>query len=120
MAIGMCIGALVFEVSITAKLFPWEGVLLVCGAVSMLTRVSGSGVVDIVGCNVALCIPLLFLEGLPDPAVWFMSVTSLLISLCNAIFLLMKNHGNMLSNAMIVILWITVKKTDQYLKFLHF
>ena len=54
----MGIGVLVFEVSITAVLFPWKWVLLaggnltgVCGAVAMLTGVSVSGVVGIAGCN---------------------------------------------------------------------
>ena len=41
----------------------------------MFTRVSGTGVVGIAGCNDALHIPWLFLEGLSDPAVSSMSVT---------------------------------------------
>ena len=43
------------------------------------TGVSGSGVADIVGCSDVLCIPWLFLEGLPGPVVRFMSVINLLI-----------------------------------------
>ena len=54
------------------------------GTLARFTRVSGSGVVDIAGCSGVLHIPWLFLEGLPDPVVMFMSVTSLLISLCDA------------------------------------
>ena len=86
------VGVLVLEVSMTAELFPWEGVLLsgrvvtgVCSTVAVLTRVSGSGVVGIVGHNDVPHIPWLFLEGLPEPAVRLMSVTNLLISLCDAI-----------------------------------
>ena len=75
----------------------------------MLTEVSGIGVVGIVDCNDAPHIPWLFLEALPDPAVRLMSVTNLLISLCNAMVLLMKNHGSMLSNPMIVTPWRTEK-----------
>ena len=62
--IGMDIGVLVFEVSITAELFPREGVLLAngvltgeCSAVALFARFSGTGVVDITGCNDALHIP---------------------------------------------------------------
>ena len=62
-----------------------------------------------------------FLDGLPDLTVWFMSVTSLLISL----------HDAMLSIDVKLLWECTVKffdcqycgeqrKTDQYLKFLHF
>ena len=53
----------------------------------MLTRVSDSRVVGIVGCNDVSHIPLLFLEGLPDPSVRFLSVTNLLISLCDAMLI---------------------------------
>ena len=55
------------------------------GIVAGFTGVSDSGVADIVGCSSVLHIPWLFLEGLPDPVVMFMLVTSLLISLCDAI-----------------------------------
>ena len=85
------VGVLVLDVSMTVELFPWEGVLLsgrvvtgVWWAIAVLTRVSG-GVVGKVGCNDAPCNPWLFLEGLTEPAVRFISVTNLLISLCNAL-----------------------------------
>ena len=55
------------------------------GTVAGFTGVSGSGVVDIAGCSGVLHIPWLFLEGLQDPVVMFMLVTSLLTSLCDAI-----------------------------------
>ena len=55
------------------------------GTVAGFTGVSGSGVVDIVGCSGVLHIPWLFLEGLPHPVVIFMLVTSLLTSLHDAI-----------------------------------
>ena len=57
-------GVLGFEVSITAKLLPLEGILLttkvvtgVCGTVSVFTGVSGSRIVGIVGCSGVLHIP---------------------------------------------------------------
>ena len=50
-----------------------------------LAGVSGSELVGIMDCSGVLQIPWLFLEGLPDPVVTFMLVTSLLISLHDAI-----------------------------------
>ena len=78
--------------SVTAELLLSESILLAngdvigeFGTVAGFTRVSGSRVVDIAGCSRVLHIPWLFLEGLPDPIIMFMSVTSLLISLHDAI-----------------------------------
>ena len=83
-----------FGVSITAELLLSEGILLVtgvitavCGTVVVFTGVSGSGVLGIVGCSSVLCIPWLFLEGVPDPVIKFILVTSLMISLHNAMFI---------------------------------
>ena len=85
-------GELGIEVSITAWLLLSGSILLVSGeatgvlgTVAGLAGVSGSRLVGIVGCSSVLQIPRLFLEGLPDPVVMFMSVTSLLISLHDAI-----------------------------------
>ena len=57
-------GVLGFEVSMTAEPLLSEGILLatgvvtgVCGTVAEFTGVSGSGVVDIVGCSGVLHIP---------------------------------------------------------------
>ena len=84
-------GVLGLEVSVTVELLLSEGILLATGdvtgesgTVTGFTGVSGSGVVDIAGCSSMLHIPWLFLEGLPDPVVIFMSVTNLLISLHDA------------------------------------
>ena len=84
-------GVLGLEVSMTAELLLSESILLAtgdvtgkCGTLAGFTRVSGSEVVDIVGCSGVLYIPWLFLEGLPDSAVMLISVTNLLISLCDA------------------------------------
>ena len=57
----------------------------VLGAVARLPVVSGGGFVDIAGCSGVLQIPWLVLEGLPDPVVMLMLVTSLLFSLFDAI-----------------------------------
>ena len=91
----------------SAQLSFLEGILLAtvdvrgkCGIVAVSTGVSGSGVVDIVGCSVVLHIPWLFLKGLPDPVVMFTLVTSLLISLYGAMLFI---HGSMLSNANIIL-----------------
>ena len=78
--------------SVTVELLLLESILLAngdaigeFGTVAGFTGVSGSRVVDIVGCSRVLHIPWLFLEGLPDPVVMFMLVTSLLTSLHDAI-----------------------------------
>ena len=85
-------GELGLEVSLAAWLLLSGSILLasgeatgVLGTVAGLAGVSGSGLVDIVGCSGVLQIPWLFLEGLQDPVVTFMLVTSLLISLHDAI-----------------------------------
>ena len=52
--------------------------------VAGFTGISGSRVIGIAGCSGVLQIPWLFLEGLPDPLVMFISVTSLLTSLHDA------------------------------------
>ena len=85
-------GVLKLKVSVTVELLLSESILLAngdeigeFGAVAGFTGISGSGVVDIAGCSRVLCIPWLFLEGLPDPVVMCMSVTSLLTSLHDAI-----------------------------------
>ena len=52
-----------------------------------ITGVFGSRVVGIAGCSSVLQIPQLFLEGLSDPVVMLMLVSSLLISLQDAILL---------------------------------
>ena len=84
-------GVLELEVSMTVELLLSEGILLATGdvtgefgTVAGFTGVSGSGVVDIASCSSVLHIPWLFLEGLPDPVVMFMSMTNLLISLHDA------------------------------------
>ena len=66
----------------------------VLGTVAGFTGVSGSRVVGIAGCSGVLQFPWLFLEGLPDPVVIFMSVTSLLTSLHDAI-IFMELHCRM-------------------------
>ena len=88
---GNCTGVLWLEVSVIAELLLSEGILLATGdvtgkfgTVAGFTGVSGSGDVDIVGCSSVLCIPWLFLEGLLDPVLIFMSVTNLVISLHDA------------------------------------
>ena len=80
------------EMSVTAELLLLESIILTngdvigeFGTVAGFTGVSGSGVVDILGCSGVLHIPWLFLEGLPDPLVMFTSVTSLLTSVHDAI-----------------------------------
>ena len=85
-------GVLGLEVSVTVELLLSESILLAYGdaigkfgTVAGFTGVSGSRVADIAGCSGVLHIPWLFLEGLPDPIVMFMLVTSLLISLHDAI-----------------------------------
>ena len=91
-ATGMDVGVLVLETSWTVELFPEEGIPLVyavligvCSTAVVLVGVSGTGVVDMgVGWSVGSWIPWLFRDGLPDPTAWFMSVTSLLVSLHDA------------------------------------
>ena len=96
----MVIGVLVHKVSWTAELFYGEGVPEASGVVTgvcktavVLTRFSGTGVVGMgVGGNVEPWIPQLFLNGLPDPIVWFMLVTRLWISLHDAMLSVHVNY----------------------------
>ena len=126
-AVHMGTAMLVLEVSMTEEVFPWGGVFPaggvvtgVCRIIAMLTGVSGSGVMGIVGCDDVPCIPWLFLEDLPDPAVRFMSVINLLLSLHDAMLIadeklwehVFKYYDcNTVENR---------EKTEQYLKFIQF
>ena len=111
-------GVLELEVSVAVELFLSGCILLATGDVTGefgimagFTGVSGSGVADILGCSSVLHIPWLLLEGLPDPVAMFMSVTNLLISLCDVIL-----HVDMCCQVQ-VLYYERQSKTGQYQKF---
>ena len=118
---GFGTGVLGLAVYMIVELLLSEGILLAIGdvtgefdIVAGSTGVSGSRVVDIVGYSSVLYIPWLNLEGLSDLVVMFMSVTSLLISLCDAI-LFMEVHCQMW-----MLYYEGQSKTGQYPKFILF
>ena len=87
-SVEIATGELELEVSVAEWLLLSGSILLangaltgVLGIVAGFTGVSVNRFVGTVRCSGVLWIPWLFLEGLPDPVVMFMLVTSLLIFL---------------------------------------